>query len=81
MEDVLIVFIVFGAIFGGGIVNMVLKHRKDVKALEVSERNQLSTQERDALKKQVAALTERVEVLERIVTDRKYQLDREIASL
>lgn len=81
MADVLIVAIVFGAIFGGGIVKLILNHRKEVRALEISERNQMSQEERDVLNKQVAELKQRVEVLERIVTDNKYQLDKEIASL
>ncbi|MGR5209710.1 nitrite reductase [Vibrio rotiferianus] len=81
MADVLIVAIVFGAIFGGGIVKLILNHRKEVRALEISERNQMSQEERDGLNKQVADLKQRVEVLERIVTDNKYQLDKEIASL
>ncbi|MGR2668579.1 hypothetical protein [Vibrio campbellii] len=81
MADVLIVAIVFGAIFGGGIVKLILNHRKEVRALEISERNQMSQEERDALNKQVEDLKQRVEVLERIVTDNRYQLDKEIASL
>ncbi|WDG10127.1 nitrite reductase [Vibrio campbellii] len=81
MADVLIVAIVFGAIFGGGIVKLILNHRKEVRALEISERNQMSQEERDGLNKQVEDLKRRVEVLERIVTDNRYQLDKEIASL
>ena len=81
MADVLIVAIVFGAIFGGGIVKLILNHRKEVRALEISERNQMSQEERDGLNKQVEDLKHRVEVLERIVTDNRYQLDKEIASL
>lgn len=81
MADVLIVAIVFGAIFGGGIVKLILNHRKEVRALEISERNQMSQEERDSLNKQVEDLKQRVEVLERIVTDNRYQLDKEIASL
>ncbi|MHA2728449.1 HMG-box domain-containing protein [Vibrio campbellii] len=81
MADVLIVAIVFGAIFGGGIVKLILNHRKEVRALEISERNQMSQEERDALNKRVEDLKQRVEVLERIVTDNRYQLDKEIASL
>ena len=81
MADVLIVAIVFGAIFGGGIVKLILNHRKEVRALEISERNQMNQEERDGLNKQVEDLKQRVEVLERIVTDNRYQLDKEIASL
>ena len=41
----------------------------------------MSQEERDGLNKQVEDLKQRVEVLERIVTDNRYQLDKEIASL
>ncbi|EHH1060165.1 nitrite reductase [Vibrio parahaemolyticus] len=81
MADVLVVAIVFGAIFGGGIVKLILNHRKEVRALEISERNTMSQEEQESLKKQIGELKRRVEVLERIVTDNKYQLEKEIASL
>jgi TolA-binding protein len=81
MADVLIVAIVFSAIFGGGIVKLILNHRKEVRALEISERKQMNNEERDDLNKQIEDLKQRVEVLERIVTDNRYQLDKEIASL
>lgn len=41
----------------------------------------MNKEERDGLNKQIEDLKQRVEVLERIVTDNKYQLDKEIASL
>ena len=41
----------------------------------------MNQEERDGLNKQIDDLKQRVEVLERIVTDNKYQLDKEIASL
>ncbi|HCE2884540.1 TPA: nitrite reductase [Vibrio parahaemolyticus] len=81
IADVLVVAIVFGAIFGGGIVKSILNHRKEVRALEISERNTMSQEEQESLKKQIGELKRRVEVLERIVTDSKYQLEKEIASL
>ncbi|KOE93604.1 hypothetical protein [Vibrio parahaemolyticus] len=81
IADVLVVAIVFGAIFGGGIVKLILNHRKEVRALEISERNTKSQEEQESLKKQIGELKRRVEVLERIVTDSKYQLEKEIASL
>ncbi|EOK5708179.1 nitrite reductase [Vibrio parahaemolyticus] len=81
IADVLVVAIVFGAIFGGGIVKLILNHRKEVRALEISERNTMSQKEQESLKKQIGELKRRVEVLERIVTDSKYQLEKEIASL
>ncbi|ELB2047283.1 nitrite reductase [Vibrio parahaemolyticus] len=81
IADVLVVAIVFGAIFGGGIVKLILNHRKEVRALEISERNTMSQEAQESLKKQIGELKRRVEVLERIVTDSKYQLEKEIASL
>ncbi|ELB2101828.1 nitrite reductase [Vibrio parahaemolyticus] len=81
IADVLVVAIVFGAIFGGGIVKLILNHRKEVRALEISERNTMSQEEQESLKKQIGELKRRVEVLERIVTDSKYQLEKEIATL
>ncbi|ALR18268.1 hypothetical protein [Vibrio natriegens] len=81
VADVLVVAIVFGSLFGGGIVKLVLNHKKELRALEVSERNAMSQEDQDNLKKQVVELKQRVEVLEKIVTDSKYQLDKEIASL
>ncbi|MDA0132768.1 nitrite reductase [Vibrio harveyi] len=81
MQEVTTIAIIFGAIFGGGIVKLILNHRKEVKALEISERKLMNQEERDGLNKQIDDLKQRVEVLERIVTDNKYQLDKEIASL
>ncbi len=79
--DVLVVAIVFGSLFGGGIVKLILNHKKELRALEVSERNVMSQEAQESLKSQVDELKKRVEVLEKIVTDSKYQLDKEIASL
>lgn len=79
--DVLVVAIVFGSLFGGGIIKLVFNHKKELRALEVSERNSMNQEEQDSLKKQVVELKGRVEVLEKIVTDSKYQLEKEIASL
>ncbi|CAE6940435.1 nitrite reductase [Vibrio alginolyticus] len=79
--DVLVVAIVFGSLFGGGIVKLILNHKKELRALEVSERNAMSLEAQESLKSQVDELKKRVEVLEKIVTDSKYQLDKEIASL
>ncbi len=79
--DVLVVAIVFGSLFGGGIIKLVLNHKKELRALEVSERSAMSKEVQVSLTKQVDELKQRVEVLEKIVTDSKYQLDKEIASL
>ncbi len=72
---------VFGSLFGGGIVKLILNHKKELRALELSERNVMSQEAQESLKSQVDELKKRVEVLEKIVTDSKYQLDKEIASL
>lgn len=69
MQEVATIAIIFGAIFGGGIVKLILNHRKEVKALEISERKLMNQEERDGLNKQIDDLKQRVEVLERIVTD------------
>jgi hypothetical protein len=51
-------------------------HRSnDTAAHELAERNN------EELRQQLAALRERVEVLEAIVTDKKYDLSRKIANL
>ena len=41
----------------------------------------LASSDGGAMQRQIDALTQRVEVLEKIVTDEKYQLQREFASL
>ncbi|WP_159652997.1 nitrite reductase [Vibrio atypicus] len=81
MEDVLIIAIIFGAIFGGRIVKLILDHRKELKELEISESSKLSQNEQDRLNLKIDELKQRVEVLEKIVTDSKYHIDKEIASL
>ncbi|MFB9218009.1 nitrite reductase [Vibrio sinaloensis] len=81
MQLVMIIAIIFGAVFGGRMLKMVLNHRKEIKQLEISQQSQLDHKQKEQLIEQVKHLSERVEVLERIVTDQKYQLDKEIASL
>lgn len=81
MQLVMIIAIIFGAVFGGRMLKMVLNHRKEIKRLEISQQSQLDHKQKEQLIEQVKHLSERVEVLERIVTDQKYQLDKEIASL
>ncbi|MBG0756322.1 nitrite reductase [Vibrio cidicii] len=81
LANVLVVFIIFVAIFGSGMLKIVLNHREKVKALELTNTRKSSTTENDELRLQVEKLTQRVVVLEKIVTDQKYQLEKEIASL
>ncbi|MGF1760280.1 nitrite reductase [Photobacterium sagamiensis] len=75
---VMIVAIVF-AFIG---LNRYLQHMAKMKELELEHiKNQQAGATNNDLEKELQALKERVNVLEKIVTDRKYQLDEEIRSL
>ncbi len=65
-----IVFIVFGFIY--------LMHRTTVKAQAEKEQ---SSPERELVNSDVEALKERVAALEKIVTDKDYQLKQELEQL
>jgi flagellar biosynthesis/type III secretory pathway M-ring protein FliF/YscJ len=52
-------------------------HKKDMAKLNAS----LNDSEKNNLKNELAAMKSRLEVLEAIVTDKKYQLSEEISSL
>lgn len=56
---------------GSGVINSYLKNRSEKSQLDVD----------DSVYEELASLRERVEVLERIITDEKYQLERELAQL
>ncbi len=75
----MIVLIVFISVGFGVIFDMYKKH------LEFKEKtlahNSESDEEKKHLKQQLAALTERVQVLEKIVTDKNYSLKEEIDQL
>ena len=75
---VMIVGIVF-AFIG---LDRYLKHITKMKELELAciKKQQEGAENKD-LEEELQALKERVNVLEKIVTDRKYQLDEEIRSL
>ncbi|NVC63062.1 nitrite reductase [Vibrio sp. 05-20-BW147] len=79
--NVLIVLIIFTAIFGSGMLKIFLNHREKVKALELTKSEGEATKAQQAMQQQIDKLTQRVIVLEKIVTDQKYQLEKEIASL
>lgn len=49
--------------------------------LEGRQQRSVADGEADALRREVAGLRERVEVLERIVTDKAYEVRRQFASL
>lgn len=79
--NVLIVLIIFTAIFGSGMLKIFLNHREKVKALELSQLESSTSNTQKEMQQQIDKLTQRVIVLEKIVTDQKYQLEKEIASL
>ncbi|EHU4916119.1 nitrite reductase [Vibrio vulnificus] len=81
LGDILIVLIIFTAIFGSGMLKIVLNHREKVKALELTKTEGASADVQREMQQQIEKLTKRVIVLEKIVTDQKYQLEKEIASL
>ncbi|EPF9306097.1 nitrite reductase [Vibrio vulnificus] len=81
LGDILIVLIIFTAIFGSGMLKIVLNHREKVKALELTKTEGASADVQREMQRQIDKLTKRVIVLEKIVTDQKYQLEKEIASL
>ncbi|MDX1304656.1 hypothetical protein [Photobacterium sp.] len=74
---VMIVAIVF-AFIG---LNRYLQHIAKMKELELATSKERHAGSSNDLEKEVQALKERVNVLEKIVTDRKYQLDEEIRAL
>ncbi|OZT82260.1 nitrite reductase [Vibrio sp. 03_296] len=80
LGDILIVLIIFTAIFGSGMLKIFLNHREKVKALELTKTEGASADVQREMQQQIDKLTKRVIVLEEIVTD-KYQLEKEIASL
>ncbi|RZQ90609.1 nitrite reductase [Vibrio vulnificus] len=81
LGDILIVLIIFTAVFGSGMLKIVLNHREKVKALELTKTEGASADVQREMQQQIDKLTKRVIVLEKIVTDQKYQLEKEIASL
>ena len=58
-------------------VGIWTSHKKDMLKLN----GQLSTSEKANYENEIASIKKRLEVLEAIVTDKRYQLDSEIADL
>jgi len=81
LSDVLVVLIIFGAIFGRGLIRTYGEHKEKQTKLQLESGNQEWNQDKQAMQKQMDELTERVQILEKIVTDPKYNLEREISSL
>jgi ribonuclease HII len=69
--------IIIVAIVVGGITSIIstLSNKK------VTESKKFSKQERDDLQVQIHQMNERIETLERIVTDEKYSLNQQFADL
>lgn len=77
-----IAIIIVGIIFGAEVVRRLLSHRKEMRELELQHLNHTQLeQDNDQLRQSVSTLTARVEVLEKIVTDKSYRLNEEIESL
>lgn len=81
MAEVLIVLIIFGAIFGRGLLRSFYSHREKMRAIELHNSSSDTKRENSELLEKLDKLSERVEVLEKIITDEKYHLDRKIANL
>ncbi len=52
-----------------------------VEAAKSNKKHKISQVERDQIEKEIAALKQRIETLERIVTDEKYALKKEFENL
>jgi len=73
MKTVLIVLVVFGVLFGGRYV----RHRMRMFELKLQHEKQFSGE----LQVKLDKIDDRLATLEKIVTDRGYQLDDEISKL
>jgi len=86
MDDffpILVILIVFG--FVVSIIRMNLNHQsKKLKlkaGMQNEEINALLDSQKDEFKKEIQILRERIEILEKIVTDDKYELKKEFEKL
>ena len=75
----MIVMIVFVSVGFGVLADMYNKHLKFKE--KTLKHNQASDEQSENLKKQIETLTERVNVLEKIVTDEGYQVAKDINKL
>jgi len=57
------------------------KYKKFTNRALLDLQKELAADSSDDLKKELAALQERINVLEQIITDRNYELERKIGSL
>lgn len=75
----MVVLIVFISVGFGVLYDMYAKHLKFKE--RTIKHNAVSDAEAEKLKQQVADLTNRVQILEQIVTDEGYQVNKEINQL
>jgi|ETNmetMinimDraft_28_1059901.scaffolds.fasta_scaffold265173_2 hypothetical protein len=75
----MVVMIVFFSVGFGVLADMYNKHIKFKE--KTLKHNQASDAQTDELKQQIEKLTDRVQVLEKIVTDEGYQVAKEINKL
>ena len=62
-------------------ITQYFKYKKQTSAKIEEMRQKLNENPNKELEKEVAVLEDRIQVLERIVTDSRYDLDRKIANL
>ena len=73
VKTVLILLVVFGFLYGG----RYMRHRMRMFELNLQHERQTS----GSLQQKLDKIDDRLAVLEKIVTDRGYQIDEEISSL
>ena len=72
-----LMLVIFAFVLPIAIYGIWTSHKKDMAQLN----QQLSDSDKQRVDNELAAVKKRLEVLEAIVTDKKYQLDNEISSL
>ncbi len=80
MESIFWIILVI-CLFGGSILRVFFNHREKMKRIELAEAKVMQDETQEKLLDEVKKLNMRIEVLEKIVTDGKYELDKKIANL
>ena len=78
MSNSVMVIVIVSVVFG--ILYEMYKKHLEFKS-KTLDHNKVNDEQNEALKLQVQALTERVQVLEKIVTDEGYQVQKDINNL
>ncbi len=78
MSTSVMVIVIVSVVFG--ILYEMYKKHLEFKA-KTLDHNKVSDEENNELKQQIQKLTERVQVLEKIVTDEGYQVQKDINNL